>query len=365
MLILLCEPYFSGSHRSWAEGYRDHSDHEVVLATHEGAFWKWRMHGGALTLAEESSAVLAGRRPDMVLATSMVNLPAFLGAARRDIGDAPAAIYMHESQLTYPISPKDRPDAVYPMINWSSIAVADLVIFNSEFHRASYFDGLPGLLRMFPDRSHLHMVDGVEGRSEVMAVGIDLARFDPPITDTAGSPMILWNHRWEHDKAPQGFLEAVKVLVEDDLDFRVALAGQRFVSEPEQLPELRRLLGGRLVFDGYASESDYRDLVRSSDIVISTAEQEFFGIAITEAIYAGAMPVLPNQVVFPERIPTAHHERCLYEGVPSLAAKLTWAIEHPDEARAIAAQLQPVMAAFDWSVMAPQYDARFEALVAR
>ena len=30
--------------------------------------------------------------------------------------------------------------------------------------------------------------------------------------------------------------------------------------------------------------TEYADLLRSSDVVVSTAHQEFFGIAVTEAI---------------------------------------------------------------------------------
>ena len=39
MRVYLLEPYFSGSHRQWAEGLQAHSAHEVHLVTHEGQFW--------------------------------------------------------------------------------------------------------------------------------------------------------------------------------------------------------------------------------------------------------------------------------------------------------------------------------------
>jgi hypothetical protein len=51
MKILLISPYRGGSHQAWAEGYQAHSVHEVTLLTLPDRFWKWRMHGGAVTLA--------------------------------------------------------------------------------------------------------------------------------------------------------------------------------------------------------------------------------------------------------------------------------------------------------------------------
>ena len=64
MRILLIEPYFTGSHRAWAEGYAAASQHDVRLVTHDGRFWKWRMQGSAVTLAEPVAA--AGCTPAAV-----------------------------------------------------------------------------------------------------------------------------------------------------------------------------------------------------------------------------------------------------------------------------------------------------------
>ena len=100
-----------------------------------GAFWKWRMHGGALELAEQARALLAtGERPDLLLATSMVNLPAFLALVRREIAAVPVVLYMHENQLTYPPPPGAKRDLTYGMIQHLSMLAADRVCFNSAYH---------------------------------------------------------------------------------------------------------------------------------------------------------------------------------------------------------------------------------------
>ena len=361
MRVLLVEPYHGGSHRAWAEGYRRHSAHDVTLVTLEARFWKWRMQGGHVTLAARiADAVEAGGRFDVVLASSMTNLPALLGAARRHLGGAPAVLYMHENQLTYPWSPRDRVDHTYAMINWTSMVVADAVVFNSEFHRRVWFDAVPELLRSLPDHRHDRLVGAVAARSSVLPVGVDLRRLDGP-SRRGPRPLVLWNQRGEHDKGPDEFAAAVSAALDRGGDFEVALAGERFVSEPVAFDQLRAALGDRIVHDGYADEAAYVDLLRRADVVVSTAQQEFFGVAVTEAVYAGAFPLLPDRLVYPERIPAAFHERCLHHGGDDLVDRLVDAVIRRSEAATLARALRPVMAACDWSLVAPRYDALLAA----
>ena len=50
--ITLIEPFFTGSHKAWAEGYKKNSQHNISIISLKGIYWKWRMHGGAITLAK-------------------------------------------------------------------------------------------------------------------------------------------------------------------------------------------------------------------------------------------------------------------------------------------------------------------------
>lgn len=356
MKILLVEPYYGGSHRAWADGYAAHSAHDVTLVTHEARFWKWRMHGAHLTLAQKAAAALDGP-PDVAFVSSMMNVAAFLGAARHTIGDAPVAVYFHESQFDYPLSPLDRVDQTYPMINWSSAAVADLPIFNSRFHLSLFFEQAERFLRQFPDRRHGDLIDEVEQRSIVLPVGVDLERIGRRTARRGdGPPLILWNQRWEHDKGPDEFVDLIAALLDRGLDFRVAVVGERFVSSPESFDRLPDLLGDRLVAFGFLPDDEYVDLLRSTDIVVSTAHHEFFGIAIVEAMAAGAFPILPNRLVYPDRIPEAHHDRCLYGDGRELVERVAWAIEHRTEAAAVASEVAGAVPQYDWTVVAPRYD---------
>ena len=99
--IALLSPYHTGSHRAWAEGYRRHSRHDVRLFSLPGRFWKWRMHGGAVTLA--SAYRESGFAADLLLATDMLDLTTFLALTRDLTAGLPVALYLHENQLTYPL----------------------------------------------------------------------------------------------------------------------------------------------------------------------------------------------------------------------------------------------------------------------
>lgn len=356
MKVLLVEPYYGGSHQAWADGFVSNSVHDVTLVAHEARFWKWRMHGAHLTLADAAAAVLDSP-PDVVLASSMMSVGAFMGAARRTIGDAPVAVYFHESQFSYPLSPLDRPDLTYPMINWSSAAAADLPIFNSEFHRSLLFEEAERFLRQFPDHPHGTLVRDVESRSIVLPVGVDLGRIAAvPRPDSTDAPLILWNQRWEHDKGPDEFVDLIETLISWEADFRVAVVGERFVSAPESFDRLPGLLGDRLIAYGFVPGDEYADLLRRCDIVVSTAHHEFFGIAIVEAMAAGVFPVLPDRLVYPDRIPGSRHGTCLYQDHDDLVEKVRWAVEHREEAAQIATELAETVQKYDWSEVAPQYD---------
>ena len=80
MKILLVEPYYTGSHKQWADGYKKYSRHEIKILSMKGQFWKWRMHGGAVTLADEFNKL--EWQPDLILTTDMLDLSTFLALTR-------------------------------------------------------------------------------------------------------------------------------------------------------------------------------------------------------------------------------------------------------------------------------------------
>lgn len=370
--IALLSPYHGGSHQAWAEGYQRTSSHDVRLFTLPAHFWKWRMHGGAVTLAR--TFLESEYRPDVLLATDMLDLTTFLALTRQATAHLPTVFYMHENQLTYPLptdgntGPMRRQrgerDLHYVFVNYVSALAAGVVAFNSHFHRDSFMQSLPAFLNHFPDQQELQTVEALQARSVVLPVGVELARLRPePANRPAGQPpLIIWNQRWEYDKNPAAFFDALYTMAAEGLPFRVALCGERFRRRPEEFEAAQARLGSRVVHAGYAAPELYRRLLWEADITISTAHHEFFGISIIEAVYCRTFPILPARLSYPELLPAPFHNLCLYDDAAGLLARLRWALTERAAAAEAARALQPAVARFDWQAIAPLYDEMLERL---
>ena len=389
--ILIVEPFFIGSHRAWAEGLKSTSRHNVELLTLPGQFWKWRMRGGALTLARRFNEGLNDgtlRSPDLILATDMLDLSTFLALTRErtsGVSAIPVALYFHENQLTYPWSPRDRDvkrgrDKHYGFINLASALSADWVYFNSRYHMDSFLSALGPFLESFPDENEGGAIEIVRKKSRVLPYGADLKGLDEAIgaADVEGAkpgnkkapPLILWNHRWEYDKNPEEFFKALYALADEGLDFEVALLGGDGPSdEVPSSPSARvfeegiERLGKRVVHAGYVEDrASYARWLRRADILPVTSIHDFFGASVVEAIYMGCMPILPRRLAYPEHIPPELHERCFYDDFSGLIQRLKRAIEDIDEIRGVT--LKEHVSRYDWTELAPLYDKEFEALKA-
>jgi len=325
--ILLLEPFHAGSHKAWAEGFAANSRHNVELLTLKGRHWKWRMHGGAVTLAEKfMESELA---PDLILATSMLDLTTFLALTRERTAHIPVALYFHENQLTYPWSPRDadvrlRQDRHYGFINYTSALSADLVLFNSAYHKASFLEALQGFLKVYPDHRGLQNVDNIRAKSEVLHLGMDLSKFDEfRVTKNKYVPTILWNHRWEYDKNPNEFFEMLYELSDLNFEFEIIILGENYTESPPIFAEAKEKLAKHIVHFDYAPDFEtYARLLWQADILPVTSQQDFFGGSIVEAIYCGAYPLLPKRLAYPEHVPNEFQTQHLYDNRVQLTEML-------------------------------------------
>lgn len=377
--LLLLEPYLAGSHRSWADGLGACSGWELQIAGLPGRFWKWRMHGAAMTLARRLQAT--GTRPQAILASSMLDLAAFLGLTRAWSASLPAVYYAHETQLTYPQAPLSaswdpsrqrraaRDDREYAIVNLRSMLAADEVWWNSAYHRDSFLDALPAFLRGFPDYREQGAAARVAARSRVLPVGLDVVALEAarPATRRPGPIRIVWNHRWEHDKGPDRLSRLMDRLAERRLDLQWLLLGERCGSADDDMAALLARHGSRVAHAGFVPDRRaYAELLWQADIVLSTARHDFFGVAVAEAMVCGCLPILPRDLAYPERLPPERREQLLYDGEPELEAMVV------DAAAALATSEDLVRddacrrtaLALDWRRVAPRYDAALDALVA-
>ena len=378
MNVLVLEPWYGGSRRRFVDGLVDHSAHDVRPVTMAARYWTWRLEGGAVTLAEKAAEVAGGGwRPDLVVATDLVNLPAFLALTRGRLAGVPAVLYLHEDRLTYPLAPDDdgragNPDYAHASVQYLSALAADRVVFNSAFHRDDFFRALPDLLRRFPDYTHVGSLPGLRAKSGVVHPGLDLAGLDAarPAAEAqrqreSGPPVVLWNHRWEYDKDPAAFFRVVNRLDDAGERFRLVLAGKTFAEQPAAFEAGFRRYAERVLHYGYAeSFADYASLLWRSDVVVSTSVHEFFGLSMLEAIHCGCHPLLPDRLTYPELIPERLHRPLLHAPVlygteddlfETLRAVLGGAAQ-----RLPAPVLREVPADLAWPLVAPRFDALFE-----
>jgi hypothetical protein len=356
--VLFVEPFYTGSHRAFADGLAEHCSHDVVLLTLPGGEWRKRMRRGAIELASQFAAVPGPF--DAVIATDMLDLPLFLSLTRPRLSDVPVLYFLHENQLTYPRLKGTKLNSWFGQLNYASALAADAVAFNSEFHRGDFLGALRTLAGQPTNWLDRGTIDSLETKSAVLPVGVDLKRFDALRVEADAVPLLLWNHRWEFDKAPAAFVRAVCGLAETWDGFNVAVAGDPGDNPHPAMQSLRDRLGARLVHQGRLARADaYARLLWRSKVAVSTARQEFFGIALVEAMYCETVPVAPKGLNYPALVPPAEHERCLFEDEAGLAGLLHLALV----SRGDAATFRHAAARWDWGTVAGEWDAAITRLI--
>lgn len=370
MNILFIEPFYTGSHASWIEGIISHSSHSGTSLTLPGRNWKWRMHGGSITLAGEFLKLK--ERPDLIIASDMLDLTGFLALTREITHSIPTAIYFHENQLTYPWSPVEKNGINvhkmhYSFINFISALAADFVLFNSQFHMEDFTGKLPDFLKQFPDYNEVSSVESIISKSNVLPVGIDLERFDHlEFYNSAKSdsdvPTILWNHRWEYDKNPALFFDSLCALDSKGVDFKLIVLGESFATIPKEFKKAKSNLSSKIIKFGYAeSAEEYAEWLNISDIIPITSIQDFFGISIIEALYCGCIPCLPKRLSYPEIVPINSFNEFFYDEGEDIVTKLEYLITNYKSIDRT--QFREITRKYDWKKIIGVYDTCFEEMV--
>ena len=361
MRLLFLEPFYGGSHRDFADGLAKYSRHEMDLYTLPARFWKWRMRGAALHFIHQIKDASAY---DAVICSDLMGLADFKALCPGKC--PPVLVYFHENQLTYPVQPGEVRDAHFGFTDITTALAADQVVFNSNTHLEDFFQHLPGFIRMMPDYRPKWVIENIRAKSAVCCPGCDFSTADAPARQqTHKPPLVIWNHRWEHDKQPEIFFEALEKAAKKGGDFRLAVLGEAFGSVPPVFKSLQSRFKENLMHIGYVqTKAAYFEWLKAGAVVVSTAIQENFGISIVEATRFGCVPLVPNRLVYPEIIPDEFHDLCLYDTFEDLVTKLSNLLMRPSDYKGVTQQLANAMEPYDWRHRITDFDQALETLAA-
>jgi glycosyltransferase involved in cell wall biosynthesis len=317
MKIALLEPFYTGSHQYWCEQLLKHSCHEISLFKLPGVHWKWRMHGAAIELAKQLNQ--SHQSFDLILCSSMMDIALLKASLKKQ---RPIICYFHENQFAYPSSKNDRDkelerDLHYSFTNYTSALISDLVIFNSQFNQNSFLNGLEAYLKRLPDFKGLENSDRIRKKSKVVPVGINLAIEKRNHSERLKT--IVWNHRWEHDKNPEGFYEILKSLKKEAFDFKLIMLGQAYAKYPVAFNKIKDDFKDEIIHWGYAKDRmEYLKILETGDLNIVSSFHDFQGLSVLESMFLGLTVYAPNRLVYPEYIP----KKNLYNSMKELVQKI-------------------------------------------
>ena len=370
MKILALEPYFGGSHRAFLDGWGDRSRHDWTVLGLPAFKWKWRMRHSACTFAEQvRERLAAGEHWDVIFCSDMLDLAAFYGLAPAKLRATPTVAYFHENQLTYPVRHESERDYHFGYTNMTTALAASRVWFNSAFNRDSFLDALPAFLRRMPDYQPDEAAKRIRAKSAIWPQGVrEMPQREPR---TPGPLRILWAARWEHDKNPELLFDALRRLEAKGGEFRISVIGEQFRDAPDVFAEAREHFRDRIDRWGYQqTREDYDAALMEADVIVSTADHEFFGISVVEAIVAGALPLVPRRLAYPEilgGLTPADEALCFYDcSANDLADRLATLAQRAaagDLWQGDSLRVQRVVERFTWPQLAPRLDDALERVV--
>ncbi len=304
--VLVLEPYFGGSHKSFLKGLSTHLPFEFNFMTLPARKWKWRMRLSAPYYADKLKHT--GERFDRILCSTFIDVATFRGLAPDWVRKVPLLTYFHENQFVYPVQFDDQRDFHFALTNVTTALASDRIAFNSTYNFETFMSGLKGLIKYSYDLKLKNPVKEITSKTDIIAPGMDFSAIDKlKASERKGPPVILWNHRWEHDKNPELFFTTLIELDKKGVDFRLIVLGESFKNHPPVFETAQNKLASKILHFGYVdSRHQYAKMLTQGDIVVSTANHEFFGMSVIEAVRAGCRPLLPNRLSYPRLFPETY-----------------------------------------------------------
>ena len=307
--VLILEAFYGGSHKHLIDYIcriieEDGCNVVIDLVTMSDKKWHWRMRTSALHFSEN----IPHEVYSCVFVTCVINFSELLGL-RPDLNNAHKILYFHENQLVYPIRKQKDRDFQYGYNQVLSCLSADTVLFNSRYNMNSFLNNINSYFKVMPDYRPKNLKERITPKCSVLyyalPLEVSLNKKLVQYTVKNDEPLhIIWAHRWEHDKNPEDFFNVLFQLMKEEVPFYVSVLGQSFTDNPDIFSTAKEMLKDHIINWGYLdSKEDYKKLLINADLAISTANHEFFGVSMLEAVSYGCYPLCPNRLVYPEIFP--------------------------------------------------------------
>lgn len=311
--VLAIESWDGGSHRAVRQSIERHSAMDWTWICLPPGLWRWRQRLGMLEAVDAMRTAGVLERPwDCIVCTSLLPVGELRGLLPLGLRGIPIVLMMHENQVAYPdgasgAEPRDLHAAVTDL---TSLVAADAVLWTSGWNQRSCLDGLAALLDHAPWDGGTAALDAVAAKSQViwppvedpLATGGLEHNCDNSGRDVTSGQLVAWPHRHQHDKGPDE-LAALAMTHTSAWALQWALLGERRGPVPPGIERFRTAQQGCIVVDGHVEREAYLNWLTRADWVLSTAQHEFFGIAVVEALLAGCLPWLPSRLSYPELLP--------------------------------------------------------------
>ncbi|XP_029194975.2 glycosyltransferase-like domain-containing protein 1 isoform X2 [Acropora millepora] len=331
--VLLVEPFYGGSHKQLV----DLLAREIpgcLLCCLPAKKWHWRMRTSALYLSQK---IPRGGSFKVLFASSVLNL-AELVALRTDLAPLKKLLYFHENQLIYPVRKQQDRDFQYGYNQILSCQISEALPMKDSYTQGE---------KSVTNHEQEHFTEETT-ITKISPVEMDLC---PSSVLELSRPLhIVWAHRWEHDKGPDLFFHVLYQLADQALHFKVSVVGQTFTEVPGVFHEAYTRISDHILHWGYQqTRQEYIAVLKTADVAVSTAEHEFFGVSMLEAVQYECYPLCPNKLVYPEIFPSEY----LYSTPQQLLKKLRYFCRNPQHVRA--RRLTVDWRRFCWDKLKRQY----------
>jgi glycosyltransferase involved in cell wall biosynthesis len=236
MKILVLEPYYGGSHKTFLDGLQAHLPFDFMLLTLPARKWKWRMRLAAPFYADKIIELFNETKIDAIFSSSFVDVAALRSILPVPVSQLPFYTYFHENQFAYPVRKEDERDFHFGLTNLTTVLASDKVAFSTAYNLQTFLQGVQKIVKVCPDMKLEGIMKKIEAKVSILYPGIDFSQIDKAAQSNrknSETPVIVWNHRWEHDKNPKYFFNTLFELDANAFDFRLIVLGQSFRRKPQ------------------------------------------------------------------------------------------------------------------------------------